>query len=209
MKPVELIGTGVLLLLLGAAPTFAQGEKQEQEAKPQKQEQQAKPEKQQQQHGQQQAQHQQQQKHEQQQAKGQQEQQQQANRPSQQGQRVQRAQERGVWQQHRAHSWQADHRDWQQRGGYNGYRVPQSRYARYFGRDHRFRLYRYPMFVVGGYPRFQYGGLWFTVLDPWPEYWADNWYENDEVYIDYSDGGYYLYDSRYPGVGIAVSISLN
>ena len=65
------------------------------------------------------------------------------------------------------------------------------------------------MFVVGGYPRFQYGGLWFTVLNPWPEYWADNWYENDEVYIDYSDGGYYLYDSRYPGVGIAVSISLN
>lgn len=49
MKPVGLVSTGVLLLFLGAvAPTYAQEEHHEQEAKPEKQ-QQAKPEKQQQQ----------------------------------------------------------------------------------------------------------------------------------------------------------------
>ncbi|HVB85530.1 MAG TPA: hypothetical protein VNK23_02555 [Candidatus Dormibacteraeota bacterium] len=206
MKPVGFIGTGVLLLLLGAvAPTYAQQDQHQQDSTAPKQEQQAKPNKQQQQRAQQQNQNKQQQQRAQQQNRNRQ----QAYRPSQQGKRVQQAQERGVWQQRRAHNWQSDHRDWQQRGGYNGYRIPDARYRSHFGRDHRFRLYRYPMFVVDGYPSFQYGGFWFTVLDPWPEYWSDNWYENDDVYVDYSNGGYYLYDQRYPGVGIAVSISLN
>ncbi len=47
MKPVGLIGTGILLLLLGAViPTYALQEQHEQDAQPAKQEQQAKPEKQ-------------------------------------------------------------------------------------------------------------------------------------------------------------------
>ncbi len=62
--------------------------------------------------------------------------------------------------------------------------------------------------VVGGYPRFQYGGYWLTVVDPWPENWGDDWYENDQVYVVYTEGGYYLYNQRYPGIGIAVSISM-
>jgi len=61
--------------------------------------------------------------------------------------------------------------------------------------------------VVGGYPRFQYGGYWFSCLDPWPGDWAQNWYETDDVYVDCVGDGYYLYDNRYPGVGIAISIS--
>ena len=122
---------------------------------------------------------------------------------------MQQAEERGVWQQHRARSWQADHRTWEQRGGYNGYRVPEAAFYSDFGRDHGFRIYRYPMFVVSGYPRFQYGGFWFRVVDPWPEYWSDDWYETDDVYIDYSNDGYYLYNSRYPGAGIAISISVD
>ena len=103
-----------------------------------------------------------------------------------------------MWQQHRARSWESEHRTWQQRGGYNGYRIPQDRYRRYFGPQHRFRIYRYPMVVIGGYPRFQYGGFWFSLLDPWPEYWSDGWYDNDDVYIDYYEDGYYLYNPRYP-----------
>ena len=48
MKPVSLIGAGVLFLLLGSVvPTYAQ-DQHEQDAKPAKQEQKAKPEKQQQ-----------------------------------------------------------------------------------------------------------------------------------------------------------------
>ena len=239
MKPVELISTGVLLLLLGTvAPMYAQQE-QQQEAKPQKQEQEAKPEKQQKakgQQGQQQkrqqeakGQQEQQQKRqqeakgqqeqqrqqrvqqEQQRVRGQQEQQQRAQQQrqqqaSQQGQRVQQAEQRGVWQQHRARSWEAEHRTWQQRGGYNGYRIPEDRYRGNFGPDHSFRIYSSPVEVYGGRPRFQYGGFWFSVVDPWPEYWSDDWYENDDVYIDYSGDGYYLYNRRHPGVGLSISV---
>jgi len=61
---------------------------------------------------------------------------------------------------------------------------------------------------VGGFPRFQYGGYWFSVVDPYPEFWGNDWYESDDVYVAYADNGYYLFDSRYPGrPGIAVSIS--
>jgi flagellar motor protein MotB len=136
-------------------------------------------------------------------------QQKQVNQSSKQGQRVQQAEQRGVWQQRRASSWQTEHRTWQQRGGYIGYRIPENRYNGYFGPSHVFRIYSYPMVVVGGYPRFQYNGFWFSVVDPWPEYWSDGWYENDDVYIDYSEDGYYMYNRRYPRDRIAVTVYLN
>ena len=60
------------------------------------------------------------------------------------------------------------------------------------------------MVVVGGYPRFQYGGFWFSLIDPWPEYWSDGWYDDDDVYIDYYEDGYYLYNPRYPRDRIAI-----
>jgi hypothetical protein len=200
MKPVELISTGVLLLVLGTvAPMYAQQEQHEQEGKPPKQEQEAKGQQEQQQK-------------QQQRARGQQEQQrqpqrqQQAKRPSQQEQRGHAGEHRAVWPQHRARSWQAEHRTWQQRGGYNGYRIPEDRYRVRFGPRHWFRIYRYPVEVYGGYPRFQYGGFWFGFMDPWPEYWSDNWYENDDVYIVYSEDGYYLYNRRHPRDRIAITV---
>ena len=45
------------------------------------------------------------------------------------------------------------------------------------------------------------------LLDPWPDSWGENWYATDDVYVVY-DNGYYLYDRRYPGVGLAISIAL-
>jgi hypothetical protein len=134
---------------------------------------------------------------------------QQANRPSTRGQRVQPTVQPAVWQQHRASNWQTQHRTWQQRGGYNGYRIPPARFNGYFGPGHGFRIYGLPLVIFGGYPRFQCNGYWFSMLDPWPESWAGNWYQNDEVYVSYSNGGYYLYNQSYPGIGIAVSVSLN
>ncbi|MHB8754345.1 MAG: hypothetical protein ACYC92_05225 [Candidatus Acidiferrales bacterium] len=116
--------------------------------------------------------------------------------------------QRGIWQQRRARNWQSEHRTWQQRGGYNGYRIPDSYYRSHYGQGHAFRVYSLPFMVVGGDPRFQYGGYWFTVVDPVPEYWGSDWYQNDDVYVDYYDNGYYLYDRRYPGrPGLAISIS--
>jgi hypothetical protein len=116
--------------------------------------------------------------------------------------------QQSAWQEHRSQRWDSDHRTWQQRGGYNGYRVPDDRYRGYFGRDHGFRIYGLPFMVVGGYPRFQYEGYWITTVDPWPEYWGNDWYDNDDVYVVYVDNGYYLYNRRYPNVGIAIRISM-
>jgi len=112
-----------------------------------------------------------------------------------------------IWQDHRAQHWQGEHRGWRERGGYRGYRIPEDRFRAHFGRGHWFRVYRYPVIVVGGYPRFQYGGFWFSLVDPWPEYWANNWYETDDVYVDYVNDGYYMYNRRHPGVAIAVNVS--
>jgi hypothetical protein len=123
---------------------------------------------------------------------------------SQAQQHVQQA----AWQQHRAGNWQSDHRTWQQRGGYNGYRIPDNRFRGYFGPDHGFRIQGLPFMVVDGYPRFQYDGYWLSVVDPWPANWGNDWYDNDQVYVAYADNGYYLYNRSYPGVGIAVSISM-
>ena len=119
---------------------------------------------------------------------------------------MQPGQQREVWQQHRARDWQSEHRDWQQRGGYNGYRIPDDRYRGNFGANHWFRIHRYPMELYGGYPRFQYGGFWFGLMDPWPEYWSDDWYDNDDVYVVYSEDGYYLYNRRYPRDRIAITV---
>jgi hypothetical protein len=77
----------------------------------------------------------------------------------------------------------------------------------YFGRPHPFRIYGLPLQFVGGYPRFQYDGYWVTFVDPWPESWPSDWYQVDNVYLDYADDGYYLYDLDRGGLGIAVDVS--
>jgi len=128
-------------------------------------------------------------------------------RPAQRTPEQQRVQQ-SAWRQHGSQHWDSDHRTWQQRGGYHGYRIPDARFRGYFGPSHGFRIYGLPFLVVGGYPRFQYQGYWFSPVDPWPEYWGDNWYDNDEVYVAYVNNGYYLYNNRYPNVGIAISISM-
>ena len=124
-------------------------------------------------------------------------------------QQQQRPQERQrTWQDHRASNWQSDHRNWQQRGGYNGYRIPEERYGGFFGVDHSFRIGGLPFMDVGGFPRFQYEGYWFSMVDPWPADWDNDWYDTDDVYVSYMDNGYYLFDRRHPGIGIAISVSM-
>jgi primosomal protein N' len=134
---------------------------------------------------------------------------QQANQPSQPVQHIAQGEQKNVWQQHRAQNWQADHRTWQERGGYSGYRIPEDHYHGHFGQYHSFRIYSHSMEIYEGHPRFQYNGYWFGVLDPWPESWSDDWYENDDVYITYYGDGYYLYNRRHPGVGIAINVYVN
>jgi len=69
-----------------------------------------------------------------------------------------------------------------------------------------FRMQSQPI-IVDGYPRFQYGGYTFMMVDPWPGDWAENWYSADDVYVGY-DEGYYLYNRQYPGEAIALTVVL-
>ena len=199
MRQVKMIGTAVLLLIFGVS-VFGYAQRDHQDGNRGKSDKQAQP-------AQQHAQQQQQNRGSRQQA------QRQANRPVQQRrtrqqQVVQQREQRDGWAQHRARNFNSEHRTWQQRGGYNGYRIPDVYFRSNYGRNNFFRIYGLPFMMVGGYGRFQYGGYWFSPVDPYPEYWGNDWYQTDDMYINYVDGGYYMYNRRYPGrPGIAISIS--
>ncbi|MGA8037884.1 MAG: hypothetical protein WA823_11215 [Candidatus Acidiferrales bacterium] len=79
-------------------------------------------------------------------------------------------------------------------------RIPDDHFRSYFGREHVFRIGDPRM--EGGYSRFQYGGYWFGFVQPWPV----AWYYTDDVYVDYIDGGYYLYNPYYPGSRVLISV---
>jgi hypothetical protein len=225
MKPIGVISSTALFLLLGiTAPANARQEKQEEKAKPAKQEQQAKPEKQQQAKGQQDQQRQPRQQQDkpakpqqQQQAKGQQDQQrqprQQQDKPAkqQQQQQAKGQQDQQRQPQQQAASSQRPQRTQQEEARQRAQpafrlsargsgRIPDQRFRSNFGLEHRFRIGN-PVFV-DGYSRFQYGGYWFGFVEPWPA----GWYYTDDVYIDYADGGYYMYDPYYPGARFAITV---
>jgi hypothetical protein len=83
--------------------------------------------------------------------------------------------------------------------GQQGQKIPDDKFRSHFGRQHRFRV---RTTVVEGQPRFQYGGYWFALANPWPGDWADT----DDCYIDYIDGEYVLIDLLHPGVEIPVIV---
>ena len=75
-----------------------------------------------------------------------------------------------TWQQerkNRSQNWVSDHRSWAQRGGYGDYYIPQNSFDLYFGSQHFFRLRTVPVMYMG-YPRFDYGGYSFLLVDPYP-----------------------------------------
>jgi len=79
-------------------------------------------------------------------------------------------------------------------------RIPEEKFRANFGREHVFVINR-PV-IVAGVPRFQYGGYWFVIAQPWPTGWA----YTDQVYVDYIDGGYYLLSPVHPGVQISINV---
>jgi len=108
------------------------------------------------------------------------------------------------WHSSRAHDWKSEHRDWSQRGGYGGYQIPVTYYQSYYGPTNYFRMESQPVIYMG-YPRFMYGGYSFLIVDPYPEYWVENWYDTEDVYIVW-DNGYYLYNRSNPNVSLSVSV---
>ena len=92
----------------------------------------------------------------------------------------------------------AQHEQQAQRG--NSRRIPDDHFRANFGREHVFVINR-PV-IIEGQPRFQYGGYWFGFGEPWPVGWA----YTDNVYVDYVDGGYYLYNPFHPGIRIVIIV---
>jgi hypothetical protein len=82
-------------------------------------------------------------------------------------------------------------------GGSHG-RISDDHYRSNFGSEHRFHVNR------GEYEshRFEYGGYSFGFIDPWPVEWG----YDDDVYVVYADGGYYMYDRVHPGLRISINI---
>jgi hypothetical protein len=51
-----------------------------------------------------------------------------------------------------------------------GATIPQDKFQAHFGRSHTFVINK-PV-IVEGQPRFQVAGFWFVIVDPWPVAWA-------------------------------------
>ncbi|MGA3241820.1 MAG: hypothetical protein ABSG03_36630 [Bryobacteraceae bacterium] len=79
-------------------------------------------------------------------------------------------------------------------------RIPDDRFRASFGRGHTFHVSRADF--TGGSRRFQYGGYWFAMANPWPVAWL----YTDAVYVDYMNGGYFLCDPVHPGVYVAITV---
>jgi hypothetical protein len=79
-------------------------------------------------------------------------------------------------------------------------RIPDAQFSANFGQQHTFVINEPVM--VGGYSRFQYGGFWFGFVQPWPA----EWYYTDDVFVVFTDGGYYLCNPYYPGALVSISV---
>jgi|ERR1700722_7191843 len=81
-----------------------------------------------------------------------------------------------------------------------GGRIPDDRYKAHFGREHTFRV------SEGDYRnrRFESGGYSFGFVDPWPS----NWLYTQNVFVVEIDGVYYLCNPAFPGVNVALSVTL-
>src|SRR5580704_746849 len=92
------------------------------------------------------------------------------------------------------------HEQQAQRTDSNHGRIPDDRFRANFGREHVFVINR-PV-IIEGQPRFQYGGYWFGFSQPWPV----GWLYTDNVYVDYIDGEYFLYNPFHPGIRVVIIV---
>ena len=80
-------------------------------------------------------------------------------------------------------------------------RIPDDRFKANFGREHRFRVNQAD---YARDRRFQYGGYWFGFAQPWPS----NWLYTQDVFVVEINGVYYLCNASYPGVNVALNVTL-
>jgi hypothetical protein len=205
MRIIQVIGIASLLLVPGAiAPAFAQGREQEkqpekQQAKPAQQ--QAKPAAQPQ-HAQQQAKPAVQPQRAQQEAKPavQPQRAQQPAKPAAQPQRAQQQTKPAVQPQRAQQQARPAQQPQRAQAAAGHGRIPDDRFRSSFGSGHTFHVSRANF--SGGSGRFQYGGFWFAIVNPWPAAWL----YTDSVYVDYMNGGYFLCDPIHPGVFLSITV---
>ncbi|MGA8491490.1 MAG: hypothetical protein WB711_13775 [Terriglobales bacterium] len=180
MKLAGIIGTAVLSLTLGiAAPVYAQEEHSQQDEHAQQDDKKAQPDKPAQQE----------------EKKAEQEDKKPAQEKSAQQEEKKARQEKPEEEKPAAQPEQQAERT----SGNHG-RIPEDRFRANFGREHVFVINR-PV-IVEGQPRFQYGGYWFGFNQPWPTGWA----YSDNVYVDYVDGGYFLFNPFHPGIRVVIVV---
>ena len=85
-------------------------------------------------------------------------------------------------------------------GGGNGAhgRISEAHYNASFGSAHSSHVNRRDY----DRHRFAYGGYNFGFVPPWPVGWG----YDDDVYVMYSDGRYYMYDRIHPGLRLSINI---
>jgi hypothetical protein len=81
-------------------------------------------------------------------------------------------------------------------------RIPDADFHAHFGREHHFHV-GHPQ-VINSQSRFQYGGYSFTFVEAWPVGWG----YDDDFFIDFIDGQYYLIDLRHPEARLALVVVL-
>lgn len=79
-------------------------------------------------------------------------------------------------------------------------RIEDAHFRAHFGRDHHFAIEH--VTIVGGRRHFAYGGYNFEIADAWPHGWS----YREHCYIDFVDGGYYLFNLAHPGIRISVAV---
>lgn len=82
-----------------------------------------------------------------------------------------------------------------------GRHISDDQFRAHFGREHTFHVRREQVVNVSQ-PVVVYGGYSFELVDAWPSDWS----YDDDCYVDYIDGEYFLFDIRHPGIRIAVFV---
>ena len=197
MRLIGVISTAVLSLAI-AVPAYAQeqhDQQEEQKAKPAQEEKKAQPEKPAAQQTDKNAK--QEDKNTQQENKNKN----QEEKSAQQQDKNNQQEQRNAQQENR--NTQQENRNAQQRSQQAGQekgRIPAERYQANFGREHTFRV------TQGDYRnhRFEYGGYSFAFVDAWPS----NWLYTQDLYVIDINGVYYLCNPMYPGINVAISVTL-
>ncbi len=119
-----------------------------------------------------------------------------------QEQKEQRHDEKMDRNQEQRHDEKMDRNQGQHRMAQKEKKIPDEKFRSSFGRQHTFKVQRTQVINVAQ-PVIVYGGYNFQLVEAWPADWGFD----DDCYVDYVDGQYFLFNAFHPGVRIAVFVA--